>query len=623
MSDRPSAALAELPLGAVRPSGWLVRQLRLQADNITGRLEDIWPDVGVTSAWKGGDGEDWERGPYYLDGLVPLAWVLDDSDLKSRAMPWIEWMLSSQTGDGQFGPSTSDDWWPRMVALKALTQYADATGDERVEGFIERYARYQLENLPARPLISWGAVRGADNALSIWWLHDRRPSDELRRLALLLEEQTVDWHRALTTDLPEGKVHRFQHVTHGPNVAMGLRAEAAWYLSDGDAARAVRPIEQIEQLRLLHGQAHGWFSGDEWLGGTEATQGIETCQVVESMFSAATNLRVFGDATWGDELELLAFNHLPACSDPEMRGHQYLQQPNQIAATVARRGWSYSTDDANIFGLEPHFGCCTANLHQGWPKFVRSLWLADGDRLVAVSYAPCTVAATWGGREIRVDVETDYPFEEEVRLRIRTGASGTVDGALALRIPAWCDDPSLTAAGEPFELRPREGFADVHREWSDGDELVLRLPQRIRTIDRPRGAVAVRLGPLVMSLSPGENWLSVPAAPGIGEWHVTRRTNWNLGLVVDGPRGRESWRTGRGAVGALPFHRSAPPVSIDVMAGQIPSWADDGADASPPPQSPDPSWVVVEPNRLVPYGSARLRITELPVLALRGEGSEE
>jgi hypothetical protein len=87
-------AYIKLPLGTVKPAGWLRSQLENQAAGLTGNLDDFWPDL-VNSSWRGGNGEAWERGPYFLDGLVPLAYLLNDEHLISKVKTWIEPILAS------------------------------------------------------------------------------------------------------------------------------------------------------------------------------------------------------------------------------------------------------------------------------------------------------------------------------------------------------------------------------------------------------------------------------------------------------------------------------------------------------------------------------------------------
>jgi hypothetical protein len=612
-------ASRELRLGAIRPRGWILDQLLLQADGITGRLEDVWPDVGPDSGWLGGDGEDWERGPYYLDGLVPLAWLLDDPRLIARARPWIEWILSSQDETGFFGPVANRDWWPRMVVVKALEQYADATEDARVVPFLEAYFAFQLRELPRVPLASWARVRGADNTLGVWWLYERTGDDGLLALIDLLIEQTTDWDDYLGCRLVTGPARVFRHVTHGPNVAMGLKTGAVTALrDDSDAARdAHRSATErsFANLDRWHGQAHGFFSGDEWLGGRDATAGVETCQVVELMYTLERLAQLYGDGVYGDRLEALAFNLLAASSDPRMLGHQYHQQANQVSVSVARRPWTHSSDDANVFGLEPHFGCCTANLHQGWPKLVRSSWVVDADGgLRVVTYLPGTVEARLGGQDLRIAVETDYPFDETITLVVSVAPDRTARGPIRVRIPGWASEATLTLGGEALPVDAVDGYVTLDRTWRDGDRVVLTLPMHPRVERREGQSAVVRLGPLTMSLRIGENWSEVPGAPGIGEWEIHPRSSWNFGLAdVDGASG---WRVDRRRPGPIPFSLDAAPVTIATRGAHVHAWELEGAQAGPVPSGPVRDVGPVLDIALVPYGSARLRITEFPVIAI-------
>ena len=70
--------------GEIKPEGWLKRQLRIQADGLSGNLDKVWPDVR-DSRWIGGDRDGWERVPYWLDGFIPLAYLLEDEDMIARA----------------------------------------------------------------------------------------------------------------------------------------------------------------------------------------------------------------------------------------------------------------------------------------------------------------------------------------------------------------------------------------------------------------------------------------------------------------------------------------------------------------------------------------------------------
>ena len=78
-----------MPLGRIKPLGWLKDRLKIQAQGMTGLLPAHWEPLGPNSGWLGGTGESWERGPYYLDGLLPLAYLLEDQALIQKTKPWI------------------------------------------------------------------------------------------------------------------------------------------------------------------------------------------------------------------------------------------------------------------------------------------------------------------------------------------------------------------------------------------------------------------------------------------------------------------------------------------------------------------------------------------------------
>ncbi len=66
--------LAPLPLGAIRPDGWLLEQMEAQVQKAL-ELPEKWPGIGTGSAWLGGNGEAGRSRAMYLDGIVWLAYA--------------------------------------------------------------------------------------------------------------------------------------------------------------------------------------------------------------------------------------------------------------------------------------------------------------------------------------------------------------------------------------------------------------------------------------------------------------------------------------------------------------------------------------------------------------------
>ncbi|HTS67686.1 MAG TPA: beta-L-arabinofuranosidase domain-containing protein, partial [Terriglobia bacterium] len=258
-----------LPLGSVKPAGWLRQELQIQANGLSGHLDEVWEDVGPNSGWLGGKGESWERGPYFLDGLVPLAFLTGDERLIAKAKKYVDWTIEHQQPDGWIGPAAMTDWWPNYVMLKVLTQYQEATGDPRIIPLMRKYFAFQARHLEERPLKEWAIYRWHDEVLSLIWLYNRTGDASLLDLARRMHNLGYDWEAQFADFKYKDKTAKTEGAlaNHGVNNSMALKAAPVWWLLTGDKKDRDAVHQMLSTLDRYHGQPFGMFSADEHYAG--------------------------------------------------------------------------------------------------------------------------------------------------------------------------------------------------------------------------------------------------------------------------------------------------------------------------------------------------------------------
>lgn len=666
MNDPVKSHASLFAPGVIRPSGWLKRQLEIQASGLSGHLDEFWPDIR-DSGWIGGSAEGWERAPYWLDGIVPLAFLLGDEGLIRKVDRWVGYIVSHQGDDGWLGPyepvqqghRMERDPWPLFIVFKALTQYAMATGEDspgsRVFDAIVRALRAINSDLDNRPLYDWGKYRWGDLLLTILWTRLRTQEDFMDELAERVHFQGYNWKSHYERFPFPDRSDRWTFERHGVNNAMGIKAPALWqlYVSGIVEKDAFKSIINI--LDKYHGQATGVFSGDESLAGRMPSQGTELCAVVEYMYSLEMILPHQADVALSDRLERVAFNALPATFSADMWAHQYDQQVNQAQCVVTEKP-IYTTNgpDANLYGLEPHFGCCTANMHQGFPKFATSLWHRTASGAIrAVSYAPCKVvltarelsgspesahagvsgAANGPAGSLAISVGGNYPLTEFVEIAIvGEGALCRQPHELVLPVPEWAADATVSLDGEKARRVDAGSHVRMARSWEGEHRIELHLPMTVRVEFRYNHAAAISCGPLLFGFQPQERWEHERGEHPHSDWRVTPRTPWNVAIALPGGDGcgltveREAASvsgltnlTDNGplsAMGEADRQESRPaPIRIRVRYRELTSWGLNHGAAAAPPESPvDPAALgsVERTGYLVPYAGSGLRIAEIP-----------
>lgn len=526
MKAKTFRKLNRLPLGAINPEGWLAEQLRRNADGMGGHLDELEPKMIATPYTTRETFEGWgrDRAPgwgaeisgNYWWGLIELAFTLNDPALIEKADRWVEAVLINRREDGYLGTYVDgddffDDYnaWGTSCGMNALLAYYDATGRKDVLDAVYHCMLWFCENWAGDRKTRYGGITITECMIRCYEeTGDRRLLDFCLDYYRFLSENDL-----FSSSLEEMLSDKLRYNSnHGAGFVNHMDNPALLYACTGDVTYLEASINSWRKAKAKVVQAHGGVTCEsEYLAPLGSIVETEYCAFTMSNKSLANLAMITGEATYADDMERIVFNGAQGARKKDERAMAYLSSPNQIYATT---GSSYAVNAHQVYAPCVPVACCAVNSVRILPEFIRNIALEDGSRLYLSVYAPSTIRY----KDLVVHVETNYPFEDTVRIRF----SGEGRIPLCFRIPGWCSEPKAALNGNIADLFHNDnGYANLagDPEFGDGDCITLRFPMAVNVYninDSDRlnlQPLVVEYGPLLFSLPVPEQWNAFPGYP--------------------------------------------------------------------------------------------------------------
>ena len=264
-----------------------------------------------------------------------------------------------------------------------------------------------------------------------------------------------------------------------------------------------------------HGEAFG-----EAFELPNATAYAETCAAIALMLWNHRMFLLHGDAKYLDVLERTLYNGFLA--GVSLGGDTFFY-PNPLESDGK---WNFNHDQAATRSPWFDCSCCPTNVVRFLPSLPGYVYAHKDETLYVNLYMSGESSVDMAQGRVTIIQETNYPWDGDIELTLHP--EETAEFTLALRVPGWAqgqpvpsdlygyvnegDEPvTLEVNGEAAELNLERGFARVHRRWSAGDKVRLRLPMPVRRVESHEAVesnvdkVAIERGPVVYCAEGADN----------------------------------------------------------------------------------------------------------------------
>lgn len=502
------SVLQDIGIEGMKAEGWMKEVLTTQRNGLTGHIQvagapfdkEGWGDATQKKMdrW-----EDFEQTGYWADGALRCGYLIDDPELTQRVKEWIDFQIDHPKEDGFIGPELHN-LWPHVVFFRVIMAEYSRNPSPKI---IKALSNHYKNAARSQTLIKTGGPE---------WDFNERTMLHIEMLCWLYQqtndaffiEKAENTYKAFCSRKSPFTMQAFLSdevpIVHSVSSFETLKIPVILYINTGKKEYLDAAIHGIQKVYKYHGLADGMPSGNEAHDGNMPNEVHETCCVSDAQWALGYFLQATGDVQWADLMEKICFNAAFSVVWKDFKSLQYYSSPNQV---IAKNNSSFCMyvggQDRMAYRIAHGPACCNGNMNRMIPLFCSRQWMKKGDNgIVAAMYAPSSFTTKLKGskNEITIQEETNYPFEETIRFRMKMKRSTPF--SFWLRIPQWCKGASITVNGQAADIVCKAGtFVEVQRKFSDGDIIELKLPMKAKSVSMPYDGVAFERGPLVFSLN--------------------------------------------------------------------------------------------------------------------------
>jgi DUF1680 family protein len=254
----------------------------------------------------------------------------------------------------------------------------------------------------------------------------------------------------------------------------------------------------------------------------------ETCAAIGSFMWNFRMLLAKGEGRFADIMEQTLYNGL--LSGISLNGKEYFYvNPLEDNGEHRRKPWFACA-------------CCPPNIARLIASIPGYMYTTSEEGIWVHLYGENEAKIPWGDKEIKLIEKTNYPWEGNIELEIKTEG----EYKIFLRIPSWAKGYTIKINGNKINTKEvKNGYIEMENQWKEGDKINLELPMEIEIIEsHPKvkdnvGKVAIKRGPIVYCMEQVDNPWGDPRYMEIADYNLKAEPSEILeGIVIIKGKGK-------------------------------------------------------------------------------------